>query len=415
MTPLMLEASVGEVELAVDETSQADDSREVCADAATEANVARRLVEQVGTAQLRPARERQRKVCIGADGEDRIGIAAVVVVAGEGVAHLGAVQDERRRVAGEGQHQMPVDLQHPFGGDLGVGQDARRVQPDPEGHLLTTMSFGLLLACTWRGRLAEAIAQSDVTLALGQLSGSHQVLSWAHGLRTLVDLRAGALARALDHGERAQLLSEGIEANPFSAVNGGWLAGAEAALGRRDQATSWASAAKATAAGLGLPGRDGAALHAASVAEQDPAMGARLALRASAKLALAHPIEAARARTLAGRCLGAAGNREAALNELRGPAPSSRRSPLRGASGSRTTAPRRAARARRSSPQRVHRHRLTERPRARGRHSRPRPIYQPPNRRSPRAQREDGRASPLSNLRQARRPLSCRCRSRARL
>lgn len=47
-------------------------------------------------------------------------------------------------------------------------------------------------------------------------------------------------------------------------------------------------------------------------------MGARLALRASAKLALAHPIEAARARTLAGRCLGAAGNREAALNELRG-------------------------------------------------------------------------------------------------
>ncbi len=143
------------------------------------------------------------------------------------------------------------------------------------------MSFGLLLACTWRGRLAEAIEQSDVTLALGQLSGSHQVLSWAHGLRTLVDLRAGALARALDHGERAQLLSEGIEANPFSAVNGGWLAGAEATLGRRDQATSWASAAKATAAGLGLPGRDGAALHAASVAEQDPAMGARLALRAS--------------------------------------------------------------------------------------------------------------------------------------
>ncbi len=221
------------------------------------------------------------------------------------------------------------------------------------------MSFGLLLACTWRGRLAEAIEQSDVTLALGQLSGSHQVLSWAHGLRTLVDLRAGALARALDHGERAQLLSEGIEANPFSAVNGGWfgealieagqpvrgreqilralggdalpaveaayrpyfydvLAGAEATLGRRDQATSWASAAKATAAGLGLPGRDGAALHAASVAEQDPAMGARLALRASAKLALAHPIEAARARALAGRCLGAAGNREAALNELRG-------------------------------------------------------------------------------------------------
>ncbi len=190
------------------------------------------------------------------------------------------------------------------------------------------MSFGLLLACTWRGRLAEAIAQSDVTLALGQLSGSHQVLSWAHGLRTLVDLRAGALARALDHGERPQLLSEGIEANPFSAVNGGWLAGAEATLGRRDQATSWASAAKATAAGLGLPGRDGAALHAASVAEQDPAMGARLALRArpssrslTRSRRLGHersPADASAPRET--------GKRHSTNSE--GPAPSSRRSAL---------------------------------------------------------------------------------------
>ncbi|MDQ6745165.1 MAG: AAA family ATPase [Actinomycetota bacterium] len=226
------------------------------------------------------------------------------------------------------------------------------------GHLLSTMSFGLLLTCTWRGRLAEAIEQSDATLALGQLSGSRQVLSWAHGLRTLVDLRSGALARALDHGEQAQRLGDGLDANPFSAVNGGWfgealieagqpvrgreqilralggdelpaveaayrpyfydvLAGAEATLGRCQEATSWAGAAEATAEGLGLPGRDGAALHAAGVAEQDPTAGAQLALRAATKLALAHPIEAARARTLAGRHLGAAGNREAALNELR--------------------------------------------------------------------------------------------------
>ena len=157
---------------------------------------------------------------------------------------------------------------------------------------------------------------SDATLALARLSGSDQGLGWAHGLRTLVELRCGGLARALDHGEQARLLSEGVDANPFSAVNGGWfgealveagqpargrqqvlralggpelpaieiayrpyfydlLAAAEAALGRREQGAAWASAASATAARLGLPGRDGAALHAAALAERDPATGAR--------------------------------------------------------------------------------------------------------------------------------------------
>jgi DNA-binding CsgD family transcriptional regulator len=225
------------------------------------------------------------------------------------------------------------------------------------GHLLATMSFGLVLACAWSGRLVEAIAYSDATLGLGRLSGSDQVLGWAHGLRTLVELRSGALACALDHGEQAQLLSKRVNANPFSAVNGGWfgealieagqpvrgreqilralggsglpaiesayrpyfydvLAGAEAALGRPEQAAGWARAASTTSAGLRLPGREGAALHAAALAEQDPAEGAKLALRAAAKLAIAHPIEAARARTLAGHHLGTAGNPTTALQEL---------------------------------------------------------------------------------------------------
>lgn len=88
------------------------------------------------------------------------------------------------------------------------------------------------------------------------------------------------------------------------------------ALGRREQGAKWASAASVTAATLGLPGRDGAALHAAALAEQDPATGARLALRAAGKLAPAHPIEAARARILAGHLLGAAGDTQKALTEL---------------------------------------------------------------------------------------------------
>jgi DNA-binding NarL/FixJ family response regulator len=226
------------------------------------------------------------------------------------------------------------------------------------GHLLTTMSFGLVLGCTWSGRLAEAIEHSDATLELGRLSGSDQVLSWAHGLRTLVELRSGALTDALAHGAQARALDEAVTDNPFSSVNGGWfgealieagqpvrgreqilralggpelpgieaayrpyfydvLAAADVTLGRRTEAAAWARAAEAAADGLGLPGRSGAALHAAAVSEGDPGAGAPLALAAAAKLAAAHPIEAARARTLAGRLLGAAGQQDAALAQLR--------------------------------------------------------------------------------------------------
>lgn len=225
-------------------------------------------------------------------------------------------------------------------------------------HLLTTMSFGLLLACAQSGRLAEAIEQSDATLEPGRLPGSSQVLAWAHGLRTLVEVRSGDLARALDHGEQARLLGERVDANPFSAVNGGWfgealieagqpargreqilralggpglpaveaayrpyfydvLAAAEVALGRREAAAEWARAADETAHGLGLPGRTGAALHAAALAAEKPAVGARQALAAADALAACQPIGAARARILAARHLAAAGQRDDALTELR--------------------------------------------------------------------------------------------------
>jgi DNA-binding NarL/FixJ family response regulator len=226
------------------------------------------------------------------------------------------------------------------------------------GYLLTTMSFGLVLGCTWNGRLAEAIEHSDRTLELGRLSGSNQVRSWAHGLRALVELRSGALSEALDHGSQAWTLGEGVASNPFSAVSGGWfgealieagqpvrgreqilralggaalpgveaayrpyfydvLTGAEMARGHPVDATRWSAAASETATGLGLPGRTGAALHAAALVESDPNAGAALALRAAEALGRAHPIEAARARTLAGRHLHLAGDRTAALVQLR--------------------------------------------------------------------------------------------------
>lgn len=95
------------------------------------------------------------------------------------------------------------------------------------------------------------------------------------------------------------------------------LAGGSAALGQPQEVRRWADAARAAADRFRLPGREGAATHAAALAAADPDEGAALALDAAAALAVAHPIESARARMLAGRKLGEAGEREAGLEQLR--------------------------------------------------------------------------------------------------
>lgn len=228
---------------------------------------------------------------------------------------------------------------------------------DGGGHRLASLTFGLVLGSTWSSRLGDALEHSDASLELARLLRSDRMLSWALGLRTLVQLRRGAIGEALAHGEEARRLGAGLTANTFFAVMGGWfgealieagrprrgreqillalgspglpgveaayrpyfydvLAGAEVALGRRDAGAEWARAAEETAHGLGLPGRTGAALHAAALVAEDPAEGAGLALRAAAEFAPRHPVEAGRARVLAGRRLGEAGDREAALEEL---------------------------------------------------------------------------------------------------
>jgi ATP/maltotriose-dependent transcriptional regulator MalT len=229
------------------------------------------------------------------------------------------------------------------------------------GHLLSTMTFGLVLGSVWSGRLTEALEHSETTLELARLSGSEQVMSWSLGLRTLVHLRTGSLTEAIAHGEEALALEHSVAPNPFSAVNAGWLGeariesgqveqgreqilaafggddlprvesafrpfvydvltGAELALGRVDAAAEWAVQARATADGLELPGRTGAALHAGALvmlARGDAKPAARDACQAAELLGLAHPIESARARILAGQALAAAGERELALAELR--------------------------------------------------------------------------------------------------
>lgn len=229
------------------------------------------------------------------------------------------------------------------------------------GHLLSTMSFGLVLGCVWSGRLRDAVEHSETTLELARLSGSERVMSWALGLRTLVDLRSGALEQAVASGEEARRLEHSLAANCFSAVNAAWLGetrveigdpnrgreeilaalggadlpgiespfrpffydvltGAEIALGRREQAAQWAGLARATADGLDLPGRTGAALHAealVALAAGNADHAASSACESARMLAPAHPIESARARIVAGLALAAAGDKEQALTELR--------------------------------------------------------------------------------------------------
>jgi DNA-binding NarL/FixJ family response regulator len=228
-------------------------------------------------------------------------------------------------------------------------------------HLLITMSFGVVLGCAWSGRLSDAVEHSDNTLQLARLSGSERVSAWAMGLRGFVELRIGALEQAIAYGQQAVRLEDSLSINPFSAVNAGWLgeawidAGepergrdqillalggpglpvvespyrpyfydvltrAEIALERLDEAAEWARRARATANDLGLPGRAGAALHAhalTALAHGEAVDAANAACEAAELLAQSHPIEAARARMLAGRSLVTGGQRERGLAALR--------------------------------------------------------------------------------------------------
>jgi DNA-binding NarL/FixJ family response regulator len=226
------------------------------------------------------------------------------------------------------------------------------------GHLLPSLTFGLILHSIWTGRLMDAGEHSDASLELARLLRSDRMLSWALGVRALLELRRGAMSEAVAHGEEARRLGAELSANTFYAVICAWhgealieagraeagrnqivsalggpelpdlevsfrpffydpLTSAEVALGRHDEAAEWARAAEETARNLGLPGRSGAALRAAAMAARDPEAGADLATRAADQFAVAHPLEAGRARVLAGRRLAEAGDRERALAQLR--------------------------------------------------------------------------------------------------
>jgi ATP/maltotriose-dependent transcriptional regulator MalT len=221
-----------------------------------------------------------------------------------------------------------------------------------QGHLLMTMRFGALFAKTWQGRLDEALEDSDATIELARLSGSPQLMSWALTLRCWLVLRRGEVDEALALGEESRRLASSVTPNPFSLVGAGWLAEArveagapaagrnellrmlggdelplierafrpylyevlaraELALRRVDAAAGWAERGVAAVEGIELPGRRAFALRASAavaLAEGRARDAAELALEAAELAGVAHRIEAARSRALAGRALAETGD-----------------------------------------------------------------------------------------------------------
>jgi ATP/maltotriose-dependent transcriptional regulator MalT len=212
-----------------------------------------------------------------------------------------------------------------------------------------------------RGRLADAAELLDGAGEAARLTGSPHALAWVLFARTLCNLDRGDLDAALADGEESFELcreldqssivvgfsrathgmalveagdpARGVElaveraggpAMPrFAAVSRPFfldrLVPAWLALGRRAEAEAAAAEAEAAAAATGLRFGGAAArrARAAVLLDDDPAAAAELALAAAAVSdEIGTPIQAGLSRTLAGRALAAAGERERAVQEL---------------------------------------------------------------------------------------------------
>lgn len=212
-----------------------------------------------------------------------------------------------------------------------------------------------------RGRLAEAGAILDDAVEGARLTGNVQALAGNLVNRSLAALAAGDLELALSTAEENADLTHGLDqslvcaagvalaaarlerGNPELAADvlvassggdelplipGAWrprylelLTRCRLAIGRRNDAQRAAAAATAAAGQLNLRMADAMADRAAAAValdSGDPDAAAQHAL-ASAHAAdqVGAPVEAALARTLAGRALGQAGHPERAVAELR--------------------------------------------------------------------------------------------------
>jgi ATP/maltotriose-dependent transcriptional regulator MalT len=215
-----------------------------------------------------------------------------------------------------------------------------------------------------RGQLVEAAELLDNAVEGARLSGNVQALAGNLVQRSLTALAAGDLETALATAEENCELTQGLDqsmvcaagvalaaalhesGDPERAVGaligssggddlrlipGVWrprslelLTRCWLALGRLSEAARSAARTEATAAALGLRMADSMADRAAAAVALDAgdpdSAGARAIASAVAADEVAAPIEAALSRTLAGRALAQAGQRERAAAELRGAA-----------------------------------------------------------------------------------------------
>ena len=217
------------------------------------------------------------------------------------------------------------------------------------------------LALGWRGRLAEAADEADAAVETAELLGQDQFLTWALWVRAWIAHQAGDLGLAERLGVRSVELGRDAEdpvtvlahcylaetrlergADPAAvleqvlAAAGGpelplierafrarwyeFFTRAELRRGDVEAAAGWAERAAEAADGLDLGGRTCEALRArAAVALVRGSAEEAAALATEAAEHADHtglPIEAARARILAGRGLAGAGHPRAAADQL---------------------------------------------------------------------------------------------------
>jgi DNA-binding NarL/FixJ family response regulator len=229
-----------------------------------------------------------------------------------------------------------------------------------QGFLLVPMMVAKSILWTWLGRLEDAAELADEAVEGSRLAVNAQSLAWALTLRCWIATLAGDMDLAIACGTEAVEASAEISDSYYSqlaacyfgaakveagepaegrrlildAVGEGLdpveqpfrprlyeiLTEAELRLGNIEEASGWAARGESAIEGIALPGRQGEALRArASVelAEGDAASAAERAARAVASFAeRSNGVETARTRTVLGKALAAAGERERAGEEL---------------------------------------------------------------------------------------------------
>ncbi|HEY8466800.1 MAG TPA: AAA family ATPase [Solirubrobacterales bacterium] len=230
-----------------------------------------------------------------------------------------------------------------------------------QGHLLVPAMIGKAICIAALGRLGAASELSDEAVDMARLSGNHQSLAWALTVRCWIATTSGDLRLAVRCGEEAVKVTQRITESYFSRLASCFLgealveageperardavllatgpeleplehafrphvyevlAQAEIALGDVDAAREWAERACADVEDIDLPGRTGEALRARAAVELaagDAAAALATALEAAASFeSREQPVDAARARVVAGRAAALAGDRERAANLLR--------------------------------------------------------------------------------------------------